>query len=64
MSNQRKQSLYFPSEMLEEIRAEAARLDRSVSWMVQRAWRRARTKIRSMAGANDAMPQEQAHDEE
>ncbi len=54
MADQRKQSLYFPAEMLEEIKAEASRLDRSVSWLVQRAWKRARTQIRGMPGANDA----------
>jgi len=41
----RKQSLYFPAEMLEEIAAEARRLDRSMSWVVQRAWKLARRAI-------------------
>jgi uncharacterized small protein (TIGR04563 family) len=41
----RKQSFYFPSEMLEEIAAEARRLDRSMSWIVQRAWKLARRAI-------------------
>ncbi len=42
----KKQSLYFPQEMLEEIKAEAVRLERSLSWVVQRAWRRARDEIK------------------
>jgi uncharacterized small protein (TIGR04563 family) len=42
----KKQSLYFPQEMLEEIKAEAVRLERSLSWVVQRAWKRAREEIR------------------
>jgi uncharacterized small protein (TIGR04563 family) len=33
-ANKRKQSLYFPERMLDEMRFEAARLDRSVSWIV------------------------------
>ena len=37
-SDKRKQSLYFPESMLQEIKDEAARLDRSLSWIVQRAW--------------------------
>jgi uncharacterized small protein (TIGR04563 family) len=53
MADQRKQSLYFPADMLEEIKTEAARLDRSVSWLVQRAWRRARGQIRGMPGSNE-----------
>lgn len=40
-----KQSLYFPEEMLEEIRAEADRQDRSLSWIVQQAWKVALPKI-------------------
>jgi uncharacterized small protein (TIGR04563 family) len=42
----RKQSLYFPQDMLEEIKAEATRLERSLSWVVQRAWKRAREEIK------------------
>jgi uncharacterized small protein (TIGR04563 family) len=38
-TDKRKQSLYFPEDMLNEIMREAIRLDRSLSWMVQRAWR-------------------------
>ena len=40
-SDKRKQSLYFPEEMLKEIGAEATRQDRSLSWIVQRAWKAA-----------------------
>ena len=41
----RKHSIYFPAHILAEIGAEATRLDRSLSWMVQHAWRRARAEI-------------------
>lgn len=41
-----KQCLSFPVEMLKEIEQEAARLDRSVSWIVQRAWRLARDELK------------------
>jgi uncharacterized small protein (TIGR04563 family) len=34
-----------PEEMLDEIAAEARRLDRSLSWVVQRAWKLARRAI-------------------
>src|SRR5687768_12133041 len=37
-ADRRKQTLYFPEEMLIEITEEAARLDRSASWVVQIAW--------------------------
>jgi uncharacterized small protein (TIGR04563 family) len=44
-SDKRKQSLYFPEDMLQEIQAEAARQDRSLSWIVQKAWKIARKEI-------------------
>jgi len=47
-SDKRKQSLYFPESMLEEIHQEAARLERSLSWIVQRAWKTARPDIRKL----------------
>lgn len=43
-----KQSLYFPEEMLNEIKSEAKRLERSTSWVVTKAWRLAREKIKLM----------------
>jgi len=47
-SDARKQSLYFPEDMLEEIKQEAARLDRPLSWVVQRAWKMAKGEIRRL----------------
>jgi uncharacterized small protein (TIGR04563 family) len=47
-SDKRKQSLYFPAEMLEEITVEAGRVDRSLSWTVQRAWKAARQDIKKL----------------
>jgi len=52
-ADKRKQSLYFPEEMLAEIQAEAARLDRSLSWIVQRAWKFARAKLEAVPSTND-----------
>ena len=52
-SDKRKQSLYFPEDMLQEIIAEATRLDRSLSWIMQRAWAIARKEIRKMPSVND-----------
>ena len=44
-SDRRKQSLYFPTSMLDEIEAEAQRQDRSLSWIVQQAWKLARSTV-------------------
>lgn len=43
-----KQSLYFPGKMLVEIRQEATRLDRSLSWVVQRAWIFAKRQVKAL----------------
>jgi uncharacterized small protein (TIGR04563 family) len=51
-ADSRKQSLYFPMQMLEEIREEAKRLDRSLSWVIQRAWTVAKTHIREMPNSD------------
>jgi uncharacterized small protein (TIGR04563 family) len=54
--DKRKQSLYFPEEMLREIQREATRLDRSLSWIVQQAWKISRDRVSSVPGINDAPP--------
>lgn len=52
-TDKRKQSLYFPEDMLTEIQTEAARQDRSLSWIVQKAWLIARETIKKYPGIND-----------
>jgi len=56
MGDKRKQSLYFPEVMLSEIAEEAARLDRSLSWIVQRAWRMAKDEVKKLPSVNEAPP--------
>ena len=63
-TDNRKQSLYFPEEMLEEIQREAGRQDRSISWIVQQAWKVARGDIRripSVDGTATAQTQPSPH---
>ena len=62
-SDKRKQSLYFPEEMLKEIGAEATRQDRSLSWIVQKAWKAARKDIMSMPSV-EGHPRDQEGDGE
>jgi uncharacterized small protein (TIGR04563 family) len=42
----RKLSLYFPDAMLRELEEQARRLDRPISWLVERAWQIARQDVR------------------
>ena len=44
-TDKRKQSLYFADDMLNEIMTEAIRLDRSLSWVIQCAWRLASEEV-------------------
>src|SRR3954464_8926493 len=52
-SDKRKQSLYFPEEMLKEIQEEATRQDRSLSWIVQKAWKISRKEIMKYPSENE-----------
>lgn len=55
MTDKRKQSLYFPDEMLREIQEEARRQDRSLSWIVQQAWKLSRGEIRRFPSIDDVL---------
>jgi uncharacterized small protein (TIGR04563 family) len=50
-SAKRKVTLYFNSIMLAETQHEAIRQDRSISWIIQAAWRRARDEVRKLPSA-------------
>ena len=52
-TDKRKQSLYFPETMLQEIQKEAARLDRSLSWIVQRCVKIGLSDSRKLPSVND-----------
>jgi uncharacterized small protein (TIGR04563 family) len=54
-TDKRKQSLYFPEDMLNEIQIEANRQDRSLSWIVQQAWKIARAEVLRFPSVNDVL---------
>jgi len=47
-NDQRKMSLYLTKSVYEELREQAFRLNRSVSWVAQQAWMLARDKLASL----------------
>lgn len=61
-SDKRKQSLYFPADMLKEIQHEAARQDRSLSWIVQKAWKAAREDMKRYPSVNDVYDENEQDD--
>jgi uncharacterized small protein (TIGR04563 family) len=44
----KKVTLYFSAAMLEETQREAIRQDRSISWIIQAAWRLSREEVRKV----------------
>lgn len=47
-ATKKKVTLYFHSTVLSETQREAIRQDRSISWVIQAAWRLAREEIRKL----------------
>jgi uncharacterized small protein (TIGR04563 family) len=47
----KKVTLYFNAGVLEETQREAIRQDRSISWIIQAAWRLSRDEVRRLPGA-------------
>ena len=50
MAAKKKLTLYFPENLVNETKQEALRHDRSMSWIIEMAWRIARDQIESMPG--------------
>ena len=46
-----KQSVYLPEDMLHQLRKEAERLERPLSWVLNRAWRIASPQIAAIPDA-------------
>lgn len=63
-SDKRKQSFYFPQLMLEEIQNESIRQDRSLSYIIQCAWKEARKIIMSYPSTPLSSSQPDGEDEE
>jgi uncharacterized small protein (TIGR04563 family) len=52
MATKQKLTLYFPPDLLEEARLEAERQERTVSWILQKAWEFARHEIHKLPSAD------------
>ena len=55
-SPKKKVTLYFSAAMLEETQREAIRQDRSISWIIQAAWRLSRDEVRKLPSVAGAVP--------
>lgn len=52
-TDKRKQSLYFPETMLRDLQHEADRLDRSLSWVVQRCVRVGMLELKKLPSTDE-----------
>jgi uncharacterized small protein (TIGR04563 family) len=52
----KKVTLYFSAAMLEETQREAIRQDRSISWIIQAAWKIAREEVRKLPSVTGLPP--------
>lgn len=52
----RRQNLYFPADTLAELQREAERQDRSISWLIQQAWKIARNELKRVPSTTDYLP--------
>lgn len=64
MRNGRKSSIYLPTEMVEELLAEAHRLDKPVSWVVQQCVRGVLPKMKGYPSPDDVSLVESPSEEE
>lgn len=62
-TDKRKRSLYFPDNILREMQGEAKRQERSLSWIVQYAWRIARAELMRLPSVGSSNYDGPAHDE-
>lgn len=53
MANKKKMTLYFSEAVVNETKQEALRQDRSLSWIMEVAWKIARDKLQEMPGVED-----------
>lgn len=51
--NGEKMSIYIDSDVAAELRAEAARLDRPIGWLLNQAWKIAKTKFATLPTVNE-----------
>jgi len=51
----RKVTLYFNAAMLAETQREGIRQDRSISWIIQAAWKLAREEVRRLPGVGGVL---------
>ena len=53
VATKKKMTLYFSEQIVNETKREALRQDRSLSWIMEIAWKIARERLKSMPGVEE-----------
>ncbi len=53
MAAKKKLTLYVSEEVLKETKQEALRQDRSISWILEAAWKISRERVQQLPGVED-----------
>lgn len=53
VASKKKMTLYFSEEIINETKQEALRQDRSLSWIMEVAWKIARERLQGMPGVDE-----------
>lgn len=55
MAAKQKLTVYIPDQMLDELKREAERQDRSVSWLIEHCWQLSRRQLRRYPGVQEML---------
>jgi uncharacterized small protein (TIGR04563 family) len=53
MARKKSVTLYFPEALLDDMRGESLRQERSLSWIIETAWRMAREDVSKLPGIDE-----------
>lgn len=53
MATKKKMTLYLSEDLLNQTKQEALRQDRSLSWIMEAAWKMARERLQEMPGVDE-----------
>lgn len=53
MAAKKKMTLYFSEELISQTKQEALRQDRSLSWIMEVAWKIAKERLETMPGVDE-----------
>lgn len=53
MTTKQKLTVYVPDDIFEEMRAEAERQDRTVSWMIETCWKLSKGRLQRLTSVTE-----------